>query len=595
MSQTIPPTFWYPGTEITFIPIESPYQVYLGVEQTPATSARNPLPVLPNSTSKTLGYYFELSPFTNVYNGTNFTFVTPSNLFPASPYNFNIQIPFIVDFPAYSGSEIIDVPFNSVTVTDDLSDTYTVTPATDYFQLDRYSYLNVGPTITGDVPVPIDTSTGLSRGTFNYLAQYPAFNRGNPQAGKTVSLQLSLTEGQTLDIDPSIQLIAGVLVLSANQYRYKYLPQSYGVRPYLAHDNEVVTLHVGSHPYLAPENQQFNLVLNKTAPKQVYATIGVPLTGGYGWDQLYYPHSIATVSEDQFVLGSIFGTMKFTDRKTWITTSDQSLYSSYYSYYNGCYFAAINNNIYVHATQMYGQAPFPSEIYCLTPVSGTNFTNGWTTTLMGHITGEGNNWGGVAVDANYLYVAIDGSARIYKYDLTTYARTLITTSGSTPVDGVFGVAKIVQPGGMWRDLNSNWLYFSDSSTIRRLDVTDNSIQTISGTFLAGTFYREGVGAASRWAPQAGGMDGNSTHLYVADSYSAVVRSIDLTTFQTALVAGTPPVVDANGQVQSYNSGCAEGNRIGECQFSQPRGLVLEDGGLFVTDPSNMVIWKITLP
>jgi hypothetical protein len=290
------------------------------------------------------------------------------------------------------------------------------------------------------------------------------------------------------------------------------------------------------------------------------------------------------------VCGSLSGTMKFIDKLTWSTTSDFSLHSSYYNYYNQCYFASDNENIYVHANQ--ADDGSSSEIYCLQPSYGP-IINGWNTVLMGHITKESNNYGGMALDKNYLYVAIDGSASIYKYDRTTYAKTLITSKTiGTPIDGAFGDATINSPGAMWRDPNSDWLYFSDSTMIRRLNVTDNSIQTIAGAYYG---YREGVGTASLWASQAGGMDGDGSTLYVADTYNAVIRSINLTTFETSLVAGTPPIVDETGRIQSKNSGFVEGNRLGECQFSQPRGLVLGDGGIYVADPDNMIIWKITLP
>lgn len=595
MSQTVVPSYSYPQSDIVITSLESPYNVRIGVLPTPETYAREPRPFLP-STPTSIEYFFELDRGNYPsYTGNSITaFTSPTGIFTNPPYNFETQIPFTVDFPAYGTNPTIEVPFNSCTLSDDIGFQFTVTPATSWFLLDRYCYLNIGPVVTGDSPIPIDTSTGISRGTFNYLARYPAFNRNGIEAAKTVSLQINLQEGQTLDIDPTLDNTAGVLVISSNLNYYYHLPTPYGTRKaYLAHQDETATLHVASNLQL-PEDTTFDLILVKTGPKEVYAAVGTPLVGGYGWEQLYYPFSLATLQDHRLVIGSTFGTMKFTDKMVWSTTSDQSLQASYYYYYNRCNFASNDEKIYVHGSQMYGGSPYPSEIYCLTPVNGP-ITNGWTTTLVAHVTG-GNNWGGLAVDANYIYLAQDGTGQLYKFDRTTFAKTTLTghTNGA-PVDGAFGVAKVTSPGAMWRDPNSDWLYFSDATTIRRLNVTDNSIQTIAGTYTTSYGYREGIGAASRWAYQAGGMDGDGTTLYVADSYNAVVRSIDLTTFQTALVAGTPPVVDANGQVQSTTLGCVDGNRIGECQFSQIRGLVMGDGGLYVADPNNMIIWKIALP
>jgi hypothetical protein len=600
MSQIVVPTYTYPQSDLARIsPLESPYEVYLGVFPTPQNYSRAPRPFLPH-TPTTIEYFFELSKasaFELGYNGNIIkSFTNPPGIFTNPPYNFDTQIPFLVNFPAYSSNPTIDVPFDTCTVSDDLGFNFTLTSISHYFYLDRYCYLNIGPTVTGDTPIPIDTSVGVSRGTYHYLARYPSFDRGGTYAAKTISLQIDLLEGQTLDIDPTLDDTASVLVISPNLYYCQELPTTlYGTRKgYLAHQNETATLHVGSNLQL-PEDLTFDLLLVKTQPKQVYAAVGTPLQGGYWGDLLYYPHSLTALVDNRMVCGSFYGTMKFIDKLTWSTTEDLNLQSSYYNYYDRCFFASDNENIYVHATQRYGAWPFPSEIYCLQPSYGP-ITNGWNTILMGHITGENNNYGGMALDKNYLYVALDGSANIYKYDRTTYAKTLITskTTGA-PVDGAFGVAKINLPGAMWRDPNSDWLYFSDSTTIRRLNVTNNSIQTIAGAYTSYYGYREGVGTASLWGPQAGGMDGDGSTLYVADTYNAVIRSINLTTFETSLVAGIPPIVDGTGRVQSTNSGFVEGNRLGECQFSQPRGLVLGDGGLYVADPSNMIIWKITLP
>jgi hypothetical protein len=202
---------------------------------------------------------------------------------------------------------------------------------------------------------------------------------------------------------------------------------------------------------------------------------------------------------------------------------------------------------------------------------------GVVTTLAGNISsgnsdGTGNNAyfynpTGIAYDgAGNLYVADQGYGYIRKVVIATGVVTTIATGLSAPTG-------IAYEGG------NLYITERDYHRIIKLVISTNTITTLAGSSSA--TFADGTGtAASFYSPTGITADG-SGNLYVADQSNYRIRKIVIATGVVTTLAG-------NGS-QTFVDGASTA-----ASFSNPYGITLDGGYLYVGDQNNYRIRRIGL-
>jgi DNA-binding beta-propeller fold protein YncE len=216
-------------------------------------------------------------------------------------------------------------------------------------------------------------------------------------------------------------------------------------------------------------------------------------------------------------------------------------------------------------------------------IRAIDLEGGGVSTIAG--TGEKGPWppvGGVATDVGLhspwsvtvvdgrLFVAMAGSHQIWVLDLATGIIGPYAGSGIESVEGGPRLsAALAQPSGLTTDGSSIWFADAESSSVRLL--ADGEVSLVAGAddglFTFG--HLDGIGRHSRFQHPLGvAWDGGV--LWVADTYNAAVRRIDLATGSVSTVAGGAP-------------GWADGS---DARFDEPGGLTVWGGLVYVADTNN---------
>ena len=164
---------------------------------------------------------------------------------------------------------------------------------------------------------------------------------------------------------------------------------------------------------------------------------------------------------------------------------------------------------------------------------------------------------------------------------TPYTFTTLAGSAASGItDGTGSAARFYHPQGVAVDGSGN-LYVADTSnhTVRKI-TAGGVVTTLAGSpGNSGTV--DGTGSAARFnSPYGVAVDG-SGNLYIADTNNCTIRKITAGGVVTTL-AGSPGV-----------SGSADGTGSA-ARFFQPYGVAVDgSGNVYVTDPSNSTIRRIT--
>jgi sugar lactone lactonase YvrE len=207
--------------------------------------------------------------------------------------------------------------------------------------------------------------------------------------------------------------------------------------------------------------------------------------------------------------------------------------------------------------------------------------------------------GGAATSAllNYpMGLAVDSSSSLYIADYKNNVVRKITSAGvistvagtGTAGNGASGnsatATNLNGPSGVAVDSSGN-LYIADTNNnlIRKVDLSTGILTTFGGTGASAFSGDGGVAtAAGFYKPQGLYLD-SSGNLFVCDTSNHAVRKIAVSTATVSTVAG-------NG---TYGSGGDDGLATGAV-LSGPTDVVANSGGdLFIADPSNNVIRKVT--
>ena len=188
-------------------------------------------------------------------------------------------------------------------------------------------------------------------------------------------------------------------------------------------------------------------------------------------------------------------------------------------------------------------------------------------------------WDLVLVD-HTLYVAMAGSHQIWRVELGDGATERFAGTGREGVlNGPRRTADLAQPSGVAYD-GAGRVYFADaeSSTIRWVDITDGGevgLLAGSGNGLFDFGDADGAGTEARLQHPLGVVFTDGL-LYVADTYNSKIKVIDP-------ADGT--VTTLSGGDQGWADGAAP-------MYSEPGGLSVAGGYLYVADTNNQVIRRV---
>lgn len=184
---------------------------------------------------------------------------------------------------------------------------------------------------------------------------------------------------------------------------------------------------------------------------------------------------------------------------------------------------------------------------------------------------------------HFLLIAMAGSHQIWGLDLLDrQIGTLIGTGAEGCVDGGVNVAAFAQPSGLAIHADQLFVADSESSTIRSVELDHSpEVRTLCGSGnLFGFGDRDGQGDAVR-LQHCLGVTFAQAALWIADTYNHKIKRLDPQTglCQTLYGSGEP--------------GCKDG--IGKtAQFYEPSGLTAAGNWLFVADTNNHAIRRIDL-
>lgn len=198
------------------------------------------------------------------------------------------------------------------------------------------------------------------------------------------------------------------------------------------------------------------------------------------------------------------------------------------------------------------------------PLLSTPLNSPWSVTHVGGI----------------LYVAMAGPHQIWSHVLGSDRIDVFAGSGREDViNGSAADSAFAQPSELVADSAGTCLYVVDSegSAIRRVSIGENGqVTTLAGTselprgqslFAFGDV--DAAGAEARFQHPLG-VALDTGHLYVADSYNHKIRSVDI----------------GSGKVETWLGTGQPGKSLQPPQLSEPGGLSIADGKLFIADTNN---------
>jgi hypothetical protein len=194
-------------------------------------------------------------------------------------------------------------------------------------------------------------------------------------------------------------------------------------------------------------------------------------------------------------------------------------------------------------------------------------------------------WDLVHLDGK-LFIAMAGPHQIWMLDIDKNSLAPYAGSGREDIlNGKFDQAALAQPSGITTDGKSLFVVDSEGSAVREISLNaGGGVTTIVGTsdlpdgqslFEFGD--RDGVGNMARLQHPLG-ITYFAGALFVADSYNHKIKQIDpmARTAKTLLGTGKP------------------GNKDRPPQFSEPAGLSVAKGTLFVADTNNHLIRTVNM-
>ncbi len=179
-----------------------------------------------------------------------------------------------------------------------------------------------------------------------------------------------------------------------------------------------------------------------------------------------------------------------------------------------------------------------------------------------------------------LYIAMAGTHQVWSYDLASDKVEPFAGSGyENIVDGPLFAAQFAQPSGI-TFLNGS-LYIADSevSGIRKIDLEEERVSTISGEGLFSFGLKDGRTQDALFQHPLGICSDGKDNLYIADTYNNSIRQIDLEKGEVTSIIK-----------KSENNICMIGEeRCNILGLWEPSDVKYLDGKLYIVDTNNHLI------
>ena len=238
------------------------------------------------------------------------------------------------------------------------------------------------------------------------------------------------------------------------------------------------------------------------------------------------------------------------------------------------------NDLFVADTENHALRKINFAQNKVTTVAGTGRQGPWRSPGGKGITISISSPWDVACKDNLVYVAMAGNHQIWIYDTITQMITPFAGTGQEGIiDGPAKSAHLAQPSGLY--LHGNNLYFADSETsaIRKIDLTQNTLQSIVGRGLFEFGHEDGhVDNALLQHPL--GVCATADTIFVADTYNSAIRVIDLKSSQVYTIIGK---TDKETVCLPENPQCDI------LALYEPSDVKIHDGKLYVADTNNHLI------
>jgi streptogramin lyase len=200
------------------------------------------------------------------------------------------------------------------------------------------------------------------------------------------------------------------------------------------------------------------------------------------------------------------------------------------------------------------------------------------------------NPSGIAVASdNTVYISDTGNYAIRKIDPTGIVTTFAGSGLSGFTDGIGSYAQFIRPTNICIDIPQKYLYVSDATAIRRIEISTANVITIAGSSVGGSNVVDGIGAAAQFSSAAGiAVDGTGT-VYVVDTGTWSLRKIQYLN----LLYSVTTISGSNSLNSSVNNYGISSNITG-ATFKNPRGLTIDNKStLYIADTNNNAIRAIT--
>lgn len=185
----------------------------------------------------------------------------------------------------------------------------------------------------------------------------------------------------------------------------------------------------------------------------------------------------------------------------------------------------------------------------------------------------------------YLYLAMAGAHQIWSLSLADNQIKPFAGSGLEGiVDGNLASAQLAQPSGI--SVKGGKIYFvdSESSSLRLIDLQENSVRTLIGSGLFEFGYRDGL-FASALLQHPLGVFATENEVYLADSYNHALRRADLKTRTISTLIGRREEARV----------CLVGDRACEqVPLFEPNDVCLFPPLVYLADTNNHLIRALSL-
>lgn len=189
-----------------------------------------------------------------------------------------------------------------------------------------------------------------------------------------------------------------------------------------------------------------------------------------------------------------------------------------------------------------------------------------------------------------LFISDTENHVIRKFNLVTNAVT--TVVGYVGVggflDGIGTSAAVKNPAGLAISQDGSMLYLADNGNnmIRKIEISNYNTMVIAGS--GSPAYSDNANGllASFYAPQGVAVDPLTDALYVTDTYNHRIRKVDLMTSQVSTIAGDGSVPPASVFANNMNGLLAK--------FFYPTNCIVSPNGesIYVTDQGNYKVREV---